>query len=150
MKSVCHYSNLVLNFFKLTVIMKAAMPVRTANSLKAKEMGNPSIINFLTAAIYHRAGMMQENHCNICGMFSTGYIIPESNMTGIINPMPEANMAATCVSTIVDISKPNASATKININDNVFNHRRLPEMGTPNTNTASSKMVVRFTHEMTK
>ena len=126
------------------------MPVRMANSLRTKEMGNPSIISFFTPAIYQRAGIIHENHCNIFGIFSTGYIIPESKMTGIINPIPEAIIAATCESISVDMSKPSANAPKMNISDNTFNHIRFPDMGTPSTNTASSKIVIKFTHEMTK
>ena len=94
--------------------------------------------------------MIHENHCNMDGIFSTGYIIPESNMTGIINTMPEAIMAAICVLISVDISKPNASATEMNIKDNTFSQMRFPDIGTPNTYTESSKIVIWFTHEITK
>ena len=76
-------------------------------------MPRPSIMMAFTACMYQRAGIMLENICKGNGMFSTGKIIPDSSITGIINPIPEISMAAICVCARVEINNPNASATKM-------------------------------------
>ena len=86
----------------------------------------------------------------ITGILSTGKIIPDKTMVGIINIIPEASMAATCVLVTEEISKPKASDTKIKSKDTITSQNKLPTTGTSSTKTESSKMVVRLTKDKTK
>lgn len=51
-------------------------------------------------------------------------------MVGIINIIPDASMAATCVLVTEEISKPKASDTKIKSKDTITNQNKLPTTGT--------------------
>ena len=86
-------------------VIKIITPI----SLSTDDIPNPFIMIVLTADIYHFAGTMFERICRGVGMFSIGNIIPESNMTGIMSPMPEINIAACCEFVKVETAKPNES-----------------------------------------
>jgi len=53
-----------------------------------------------------------DSHCNICGIFTIGKIIPESNNPGSITDIAEMITALIWFRTKVDISKPNANERK--------------------------------------
>ena len=54
------------------VMSAAAMRDSSAISFTTDPTVSPSIISFLTAMMYHLAGMILENHCNGKAIFSTG------------------------------------------------------------------------------
>jgi hypothetical protein len=87
-------------------------------------------MSFLTPEMYHRAGMMLENHCSTTGVLSMGNMNPDKTMTGIIKPKPETNIASTCLFTNVDISNPNDKATVMKTKEKTLSQIRLPLMGT--------------------
>ncbi len=91
------------------VVINTMTPI----SFSTAVMPNPLIIIVFTAAIYHFAGTIFESICRGVGIFSIGNIIPESNITGIINPIPEIIIAACCESVKVDIAKPSESDSMI-------------------------------------
>ena len=102
-------------------------------SCHARETFTPSIISFFTVIIYHFAGMMCDIHCSMGGILSIGNIIPESNLVGIINIIPEASIAATCVFVKVEISNPRDNDTKMKRRDTIISQNRLPAIGTCKT-----------------
>ena len=91
------------------------MPIKqsTPTSLSTDVIPSPSIIIAFTALMYHFAGTIFESTCSGSGIFSIGNIIPESNITGIISPIPETNMAACCELVNVEINNPKANETNI-------------------------------------
>ena len=66
-------------------------------------------------------------------MLSTGKIMPDRSMVGIISTSPEASMAATCVCVRVEMSRPSESDTKMKSSDTATSHGRLPATGTWST-----------------
>jgi len=126
------------------------MMVSMLTSFNTKVMFTPSIISLRTACMYQRAGMMDDSICRIFGMFSIGKIIPDKSNVGKISIIPLINMAATCVSVIVEMSSPRLRDTKMNNNETVVSQNKLPANGTSSTKTDSSKMIMRFTMDKTK
>lgn len=112
---------------------KAAMPDSINASCHTAAMPKPSIITFFTACMYHLAGMILEIHCRTAGMLSMGKIMPESNMTGIISPIPDTIMAATWFCTTHEMSNPNDRATAIRRRLKKDSVQRLPSTGTCST-----------------
>lgn len=107
----------------------------------------PLIIMSLTAIIYQRAGTRSDNTCSSRGIFSMGYIIPESSVAGSIIPIPEINKAINCELVTVEINKPIDNATKINKTEIIIKLKRLPTIGTFKTKTESKMTVPKLTKE---
>ena len=129
-----------------TTLIKLSMPT----SFNTEVMPRPLIIIAFTADIYHFAGTISESHCSGTGMFSMGKIIPDSNMTGSISPIPEINMAACCEFVIVETSNPRANDKNIYSNETATKLIKLPATGTFSTNTDNNMMVAKFTQDKTK
>ena len=83
--------------------------------------------------MYHLAGMILEIHCRTAGMLSMGKIMPESNMTGIISPIPDTIMAATWFCTTHEMNNPKDRATAIRRRLKKDSVQRLPSTGTCST-----------------
>ena len=144
------YSSLILNFFRLIVNNTTIIKHKIATSLSTDVIPSPSIIIAFTAEIYHRAGTIFESNCNGNGIFSIGNIMPESIMTGIMNAIPEINMAACWELVIVETNKPTDNDKNMYSNDTTIKLIKLPTMGTFNTKTDNRMVVVKLTHERTK
>lgn len=100
--------------------------------------------------MYQRAGIIDEMPCKITGILSVGNIIPERIIVGVISPIPEINIAATCDLTKLEINNPKSSATKINKSETATIMVKLPAMGTFKTNTESVNIVAKLPIEITK
>ena len=89
------------------------IPVRMINSFQICEIPIPFIITPLTIIMYHFAGTKFESTCKIMGMLVIGKAYPLNITTGSIKPNKEINIAACCVSVIVEISIPKDRAQKM-------------------------------------
>ena len=128
----------------------AIMP-RTMNSCSAKSGETPSIMIFRTAMMYHLAGTKFDKRRRMPGMFSTGNIMPERSITGIISPMPELGDRRHLWFWRARNRIPSdVKRTKINSIDSAVSQKRLPATGTCSTKTDSNRIVMRFTHERVK
>ena len=83
------HSNLDLMFRIELPTSRSDIPTNIVVSLHITAHPSPCIITFLTISMYHRAGTIWDNHCNICGIFSMGKIIPDSNSPGSITNIAE-------------------------------------------------------------
>ena len=120
------------------------------SSLITNSIPTPCIMIFLIASIYHLAGTIAEIHCKTAGILSIGNTNPDSIIVGIISPIPEANIAAICVSTRVEMSNPSDKAKKINTNDMNMSENIFPATGTPRTKTDNKSIVIRLSIDKTK
>lgn len=73
--------------------------------------------------------------------------MPDKSTTGIMRAIPEASIAATWVSTMVEIRSPSDSATVINRSDSTNSQPRLPATGTSSRYTEISRILTKFTSD---
>ena len=82
-----------MNFNNAIDSSKNAMAVRMVISCQTEVMPTPIIISFRMAEMYHRAGIISVIYCNMSGILSMGYIIPESNRLGRSSTIPDTSIA---------------------------------------------------------
>lgn len=101
----------MLNFLIARASTARVIAVSIATSVAIYCSGNCCIISVRMAEIYHRAGIIHDNHCSGTGIFSIGNIMPDSIITGSINSTPDTNRAVTWVFAKVEMNNPNARAS---------------------------------------
>ena len=82
------------------------MAINMKKGFQISVMPAPLIMMLLIKMIKCVAGIMLEISCNGNGKLSMGKMKPERSMVGIIRDTRLANMAACCVSTLVEMRIP--------------------------------------------
>ena len=93
---------------------------------------------------------MLEISCSGNGKLSMGKMNPERSMVGIMSDTKLANMAACCVSTLVEMRIPSDNEATVQTKQAKTNKATDPTMGSPKTNIPNRMIRKLFSRESIK
>ena len=139
-----------LNFFIESANNIIVITAMTHTFVKTRLRSSCWIINFRIASTYHLAGITQDSHWRGCGILSIGNIIPDSIMTGSMNPTADTIRAVSWLLTSVDTNSPIDSESTIYRSETNTTLNMLADTGSPSIVYEISSIISRIMHDNIK